>query len=136
MYGCGSKSIDLELGEHLDRETSVELIESNRDMQSASRVANQYNFPDRVGKACVPNLGAYRKSARRGEADTALEEKRKEIKDESRCAIIDASYWTAKNARQASAWSRRERLLFGTSSDLEPHQLRLPQKILTCTSCH
>jgi hypothetical protein len=103
MDGCGSKSIDLELGEHLDRETSVKLIESNRDMQSASRVANQYNFPDRVGKACVPNLGAYRKSARRGEADTALEEKRKEIKNESRCAIIDASYWAAKNARQASA---------------------------------
>jgi hypothetical protein len=103
MYGCGSKSVDLELGEHLDWETSMELIESNRDMQSASRVADQDNFPDRVGKACVPNLGAYRKSARRGEADTALEEKCKEIKDESRCAVINACYWAAKNARQASA---------------------------------
>jgi len=58
MCSCGSEGVDLEFGEHLDREASMELVESNGDVQSTSRMTNQDHLSDRVGKARVPNLRA------------------------------------------------------------------------------
>lgn len=61
----------------------MKLVEGDGDMQSASRVTDQDNFTDGVDKARVPNLRAERKSARRGDIETALEEEREKVKDES-----------------------------------------------------